>query len=184
VCAFAGVLVLAGDHDGSKKEITMTFTMRMAVSMALATAGLAVAVPSQADRKVYPGTFCEDILNVIGSSNLQYGGDQYVENLASGDNTVACPVVRDNVDKGVSDWDVSVDRRGNVSEWQVFLHSSDKEGDNYVTNPITVPIFPSNGVQHLDGGTVGNHLTEGMLYVKTLMPPGARLHRYHIDESD
>lgn len=155
---------------------------RQLVSIAVALTGLAVAFPSHADRKVYPGTFCQDINNTMNGSNVYYGETHYMQNNATGNNTVGCPVVRDNHDKGVADWDVTVDRQGASGTWELTLFSTDTDGNSFHSDTISVPASPSSGTVSLDGDAVTSFQDFGMVYITSVMPPGARIHRFYVQE--
>jgi len=76
-----------------------------------------------------------------------------------------------------------VNRNGGTGTWDIVLWSTNREGTTGFLNTINVPTSPSSGVLHLDGGSVSVFENAGLMYVRTIVPDGARIHRYEISES-
>lgn len=158
-------------------------TAKQFTSIATALGLMALSAPGAAEIQVFPGTFCEDINNEISESNVYYGATHFIENRATGANTVGCPVVRDTYNS-VSDWDVTVNRNGTSGTWELTLFSTDLDGDSFFSDIISVPASPTSGVLTIDGDPVSSFADGGMLYITSIMLADSRIHRYLIDEAD
>ena len=150
-----------------------------------AAAVIAFAVgDSQADTKVFPGSFCVShgyltpptiwfSYNILGVSNI-----------TTSTKGVICPAVRDNelATMDITDWDITVNRNGATAAWTVQLCSQTTDGLTGTCNTITVPA--GAGIKELDGGAITTAFAGGVVFLLSDMPPNARLARYQITESD
>lgn len=159
-------------------------SLRELVSVAVVVLGVTAASDSRADTKVFHGSFC--VRNGHSSPpavELNYT-TVGVSNITASNKTIICPVVRDNEAStmDVTDWDITVNRVGNMSAWTVRLASASADGGTTHSSTITVPAI--DGVQELDGGAITSAFTGGVMYLTSTMPPSVRLARYQITESD
>jgi hypothetical protein len=162
--------------------------MKFQTSIATACLGLCAtaiictaSVAQAADRKVYSGLSCVEIGDT--TPELEYQSSGAVRNVDTTWTWVQCSVVRDNElsTMDVLDWDIVVNRNGNMDNWWVELWSVSADGTSGNLSSITVPNV--TGYQSLDGGTITWAATNGIMWLRTEIPAGADLINYSVQES-
>lgn len=145
---------------------------------------LAISMVSSAwaeDGKVYNGALCVEVSD--SDPELVYDGNGGAYNNSTWGNWVICPVVRDHIasNMDINDWDVTVNRRGSASVWDIRLYSMNVTGTSGWSNSITVP--GGNGYKNLDGNPIRSSYAHGMVFIKTYLPASAMIRRYEITEN-
>ena len=159
-------------------------SLRNLITVAVVVLGVTAASDSRADTKVFPGILCvRNGRSTPPAIELNYT-TVGVSNFTASNKTIICPVVRDNEAStmDVTDWDITVNRMGNMSAWTVRLASSSADGSTSFASTITVPAV--DGVQELDGTAITSAFEGGIMFLTSTMPPSVRLARYQITESD
>ncbi len=108
---------------------------------------LALNANANANVKVYPASLCVEESDILPEIEYKWvASGVYAENTAGGGNWWVCPVVRDDENGAVEDWDVVVNRNGNTgASWDITLFNLNKSGTSGFSDTISVPA--TNGVQ-------------------------------------
>jgi len=162
----------------------MKTTLKMQfVSMALAA--MAVLIPGADalanDPKTYSGINCVEELDT--TPEIQYLTNGGARNAAAGTNVFICPVIRDNVlsSMDIATWSIVVNRNSSTTDWIVTLFSRTLGGTGGTVNTIVVPA--GSGDQLLTGGSILTASPNGQVYVYTVIPSGAELISYFVEET-
>jgi hypothetical protein len=160
----------------------MSIAKSYRLGLILATATFAIAGSTQAAHRPHPGLVCveqgdstpEITYEFLGA--VRNGGTQQ---------WLLCPLVRFNAaaDMDVTDWDVSVDRRGATTAWDMTLWSTNTDGASGFASTVSVPASPASGAQAVDGGTIASAFVNGLLFVETLAPAGVEIRRITASET-
>lgn len=139
------------------------------------------SVGTAADGKVFNGLNCVELNDT--TPEVAYQSNGAARNTSSSNQWLFCPVVRDIMSSSmdIKDWDVTVDRNGNTGDaWDVEIWSLTPDGGSGFKKVITVPT--TDGAQTLDGAGVTSAHTRGQIYVRSVVPDGAEIRSYYVEE--
>lgn len=159
-------------------------TTRHAMLMRGTITGFSVLMLTQSaaalDTKVFPGTMCVESFGADTEYNIRYTFSM-AQNLDDDTRPWSCSVVRDIGSGKIEDWEVTLQRRGDLTvDWELTIWNASKDGSSGFTNTITVPKV--SGKQTLSGGSANNHTLNGVYYIGTWVPPEGWLYRYAVME--
>jgi hypothetical protein len=160
----------------------MNNTRKRVFGFILGASLLATAGTAMADKKVQNGWVCVE--HADATPEITYDNFGAVRNGAAAQ-FLKCPLLRENelATMDVTDWDITVDRRGAAAAWDLTLWSVNDAGDSGFASTITVPAAPASGAIHLDGGTIVSAFLDGQMYLESTVPAGAEIRRISVNES-
>lgn len=147
------------------------------VSASVGITGISRA--SLIDAKTYPGTMCVEENDTTPEISYNF---LRATNVAAGNNSFECPVIRDAQSDDINQWWVTLSRAGNTADsWTIFLHSCDEDGSSCNTDDIVVD--STDGVRTLNStADIVSFENNGVINMETTIPDDCRIYSYYIEE--